>query len=71
MMYMCLLSQNLDFGSENGVLARLLKELYMTMETLKIRSWQPWVKVFRITLEFRILRLTFHSQPQNAEFCRL
>ena len=29
----------------------------------------PWVKVFRIIPEFRILRLTFHeSQPQNPEF---
>ena len=27
-----------------------------------------WVKVFKMILEFRILRLTFHkSQPQNAD----
>ena len=32
-----------------------------------------WVKVFKISPEFRILRLTFHmeSQPQNPEFGRL
>ena len=29
-----------------------------------------WVKVFRINPEFRILRLTFQSQPQNAELGR-
>ena len=27
----------------------------------------PWVKVFRINIEFRILRLSIESQPQNAE----
>ena len=29
----------------------------------------PWMNVFRINPEFRILRLTFHieSQPQNAD----
>ena len=31
----------------------------------------PWVKVFRINPEFRILRLTFQSQSQNAELGRL
>ena len=32
---------------------------------------QPWVKVFRIVLEFRILRLTFHiKSASKAEFCR-
>ena len=30
-----------------------------------------WVKVFRIIPEFRILRLTIESQPQNAELWRL
>ena len=50
----------------------LEEQIKFYKEVSWVGSWDyTWVKVFRINPEFRILRLTFHSRPQNAEFSRL
>ena len=36
----------------------------------RLKSIGAWVKVFMIILEFRILRLSIGSRPQNAELGR-
>ena len=51
------------------ILEHLLYEQLKTEDPLHGGD-DTWVKVFRIIPENMILRLTFESQHQNAEFCR-